>query len=162
MHELSSHPISPERSQKDWKYWFDGLMQDLRSNLRIPEEDRAMKEWEESYQTIFSSDKTTKAQVLRETSSKYLIERIIRYYLLQLRPDITKIRKLALQLTDAKIMAWAEIEDDDTETEDKLCKAEARTNARFSDHGFYLDSIIIEESDKLDIPSQYSVVIPNN
>lgn len=162
MEESQTFSISPEKGRKEWKYWFDGLVQNIRTHQMMLEEGVARKEVEELYDTMFKADELTRAQVLREKSSKYFIEQIVRYFLLQLRSSNANIKKLALHLTDAKIMAWAEIEDDDVETEDILCDAEAKINAKFSDYGFHLDSIILEESDNVDIPPQYSVVITNS
>ena len=60
-----------------------------------------------------------------------------------------------MDLSDASVLVWAEIADDDELMEDQLRLAQAKINAQYSQYGFYLSSTIVEESDCMPIPSHY-------
>lgn len=67
--------------------------------------------------------------------------------------------KLALGLSESKILVWSEIKDDDEETEDALLLIEAKINGKYRPFGFYVNSTIIEESDRISIPPHYQTII---
>ena len=68
--------------------------------------------------------------------------------------------KLAMELSDYKVLVWAEIKDDDEETEDALIMSEAKVNAGCFKYGFHISTTIVEEGDKLIIPAHYQKLYP--
>jgi hypothetical protein len=88
-----------------------------------------------------------------------LIKSLVLDYLTRLKTLDRHPEKLALGLSDSKIMIWAEIEDDDEELEDQLLILEAKMNAIYNENGFYVNSTILEKSDRLPVPSHYQTII---
>ncbi|MEJ0105202.1 MAG: hypothetical protein WDO19_22755 [Bacteroidota bacterium] len=89
----------------------------------------------------------------------YYIANIINDYLKELKSYNSNPLKLAMGLSDSKILVWSVIKDNDDDTEDALLLAEAKVNGKYHQHGFYLNSTIIEESDKLPTPPHYQSII---
>jgi hypothetical protein len=71
-------------------------------------------------------------------------------------------KKLGLELSNSKVLVWAEIYDNDDETEKALILAQAKVNARYSKFGFAISSTIVEECDQLAVPNHYHNVAINS
>ncbi len=69
------------------------------------------------------------------------------------------INKLAFSHTDSQVLVWAEvIEDKYDSTERALILSEAEANATFYPHGYAMSTTIVEDVDKLEVPSHYLLV----
>ncbi len=89
----------------------------------------------------------------------YFISNIIRDYLQELKNHDSKPIKLAMGLSDSKILVWSVINDNDEQTEDTLLLAEAKVNGKYQSKGFYINSTILERSDSLETPPHYQSII---
>lgn len=96
---------------------------------------------------------------IRESSSKFFIQSILKDYLQELKAHRRKPLKLAMALSDSKILVWAVINDNDEQTEDALLISEAKVNGKYYERGFYLNSTIVEKSDCLKTPPHYQTII---
>lgn len=95
---------------------------------------------------------------MRNISSQFFIEELVKEYIAELNTRNVATSQLAFDLSDAKVLVWAEISDFDEDSEDGLILAEAKTNARFSNFGFHISSTIIEKGDNLPVPPHYSSI----
>ncbi|MGM0581720.1 MAG: hypothetical protein ACQETL_13625 [Bacteroidota bacterium] len=95
---------------------------------------------------------------MRNKSSQYFIEKVVKEFLSELNSRNVTTNQLAFDLSDAKILVWAEIEDFDETSEDGLILSEAKVNSHFSDFGFHISSTIIEKSDNLPVPPHYASI----
>lgn len=135
-------PIHDDERKDEVNRWFDEFTSILRAD-----------------QLIFGDEKSL-VHKTREASSIYFIKKIIKDYLFELKEHYKRLPlKLALGLSDSKILVWSEIKDDDEATEDALLLAEAKVNGEYYPYGFYLTSTIIEKSDNLDIPPHYHKIL---
>lgn len=66
-----------------------------------------------------------------------------------------KPSKIALHLSNRKVLVWAIIPDEQEEIIDGLYKIEAKINFQYRQSGFSLSVTVVEESDGLNIPPQY-------
>ena len=139
--------------------WFDGFMAQLSADQLQLETNTATPEKEAFYNRLASGSGDKINQMSRVQSSMYFIENLVRTYLNELGSRKRFPLKLAMDLSDAKVLVWAEIKDDDETTEDAMRLAEAKVNAQFMSYGFHLSSTIIEQSDCLSIPSHYQSII---
>lgn len=95
----------------------------------------------------------------RIQSSLHFLGQLIIDYVNELKERQVEPRQLAMDMSDASVLVWAEINDDDEPTEDQLRLAQAKINARYNQYGFYLTSTIVEQSDCLPIPSHYQSIL---
>lgn len=149
-------------SSKDYqtmvKEWFDNVIEDINIDRMMMETGTAPQEKRKSYEDrMFGRLDNTYAD-LRKESSMYFLEKLLTEYLVSLGQSGSLPVELALNLSDAKILVWAKISDDDEAVEDALLLSEAKANSKFSNNGFYILTTIVEESDKLNIPPHYHSV----
>jgi hypothetical protein len=138
--------------------WFDDFMAQLAADQLQLETNTATPEKEAFYKQMASGNADETNQMSRAQSSMYFIKNLIIAYIKELHARKRMPAKLAMDLSDAKVLVWAEIKDDDEATEDAMRLAEAKINAQFMNYGFHLSSTIVEESDFLSVPSHYQVI----
>jgi hypothetical protein len=63
--------------------------------------------------------------------------------------------KIALHLSNHKVLVWVEIPDEQEDIIDSFYRIEAKINFKYRQSGFSLSTTVVEESDGLSIPSQY-------
>ncbi|MFZ6010345.1 MAG: hypothetical protein ACOYXT_08340 [Bacteroidota bacterium] len=95
---------------------------------------------------------------IRFEASQSLIEKLVKVFIAELGSAQSIPEKLAFALTPSTIRVWAEIKDDDEKIEDAILLAEAKVNAYARQFDFALDTMIVEKSDSLPIPSHYAEV----
>jgi hypothetical protein len=94
----------------------------------------------------------------RKNSSAFFIKNLIDSYFIELITRKKTPNRLALELSNSKILVWAEIMNDDEDTENALILAAAKVNNDFSKYGFHLSSTIVEKDDLMDVPAHYKEV----
>lgn len=140
------------------KEWFDKMVSELRVDELLIETDCLEKRKKDLYAAMIQGDEVFMHNYARKSGTAFFIQKIIESYFIALAGYKAKPRKLGLDLSASKILVWAEINNDDEETEDALILASARVNNDFSEYGFHLSSTIVEEDDKLNIPAHYKEV----
>ena len=96
--------------------------------------------------------------VSKKTSSAFFIKNLIDSYFIELGERRARPNRVALELSNSKVLVWAEIENDDELTEDALILSAAKVNYAFSTFGFHISSTIVEVADKLNVPKHYKEV----
>jgi hypothetical protein len=147
------------RNQLDLSYWFDNMIATLRADQIELESGIANKEKQELYRPLLSGDAFKMAENVRTESSKFFISEIVRDYFNELKIRKANPVSLALQLSESKILVWAIVHDDDEACEDQLFLAEAAVNSRFHQHGFYVSTTLVEESDSCKVPNHFALII---
>lgn len=137
--------------------WFEKMIDHIRTDYLLYSSGVATPETKKFYDQLISGNTAAVFRNSRETSSRFFITSILREYVSELGSTNNKPLKLAMALTDSKLLVWAEIKDDDEAMENALLLTEAKINARYFDKGFYLSSTIVEESDNLSTPPQQSM-----
>ncbi|MBN8823365.1 MULTISPECIES: hypothetical protein [unclassified Spirosoma] len=139
--------------------WFDGFMNHLRVDRMSLETNTATTEKQDFYHRMAAADATDLAFTSRIQSSRFFLGRLILDYVNELKQRQVEPCQLAMDFSDASVLVWAEIDDDDESMEDQLRLAQAKINAQYSQYGFYLSSTIVEKSDCLSIPSHYQSIL---
>lgn len=161
-----SKPInSPSEEHKNAQMdkFFSHLLDTVVDGIKIDHlmitENVAPPETKEFYEGLQSGDAIRTLGSVRKMSSEVFIKSIVKDYITELGSFQRKPLKLALALSDSKLLVWSEIKDNDEKTEDALLLAEAKVNAKYHKSGFYLNSTVIEKSDNLKIPPHYLTII---
>lgn len=152
------NPHIEDIQQQSTKDWFDSMIQNLRLDEALLNIDVLDKDKKEIYNAMITKDHDATNRFVRNASSKYFVEKMVKFYFKELASKKPRLVKLALELSNSKVLVWAEIKEDDEEAEDVLISVEAKTNANFSKEGFHISSTIVETEDLLQIPSHYSNV----
>ncbi|MBX2939901.1 MAG: hypothetical protein KF880_07465 [Ferruginibacter sp.] len=139
--------------------WFSGLIDQLKLDHFMLSSDIAPEDKKSFYHDIINGNYDGLMRNMRETSSMYFISEILKDYVNILKGRSVNPLKLAIGLSNSKILIWAETENDDEKTEDALLLAEAFVNSKYAINGFYINSTIIEKSDNLPIPPHYQTLI---
>lgn len=154
--------IDPPHSN-NVKKWFDDTIANLRYDQTLLENDIIEKDKKKFYELLMSNNQEVMNSLARQSSSVFFISGLLDFYLKELLKAQSKPKKLAFELSDSKILVWAEIFQNDEVMENSLILSEAKTNAHFSQFGFHISSTIVEDSDCLPIPLHYKdVPIINN
>jgi hypothetical protein len=153
--------LAPVETQLDdkVKIWFEGFMHILRTDYVMMEQNVATPQKAAFYNLLANGDANDINFVSRQQSSVHFLQRLVVAYLDELQRRHALPSKLAMGLSNAKILVWAEIGDDDEALEDQLRLAEAKVNAQFDEFGFHLTSTIVEQSDDVAIPSHYQPIL---
>lgn len=149
---------TPTETSNLFEGWFDEFVASIRADQIQLETFIATKEKKEFYDLMISGSQNEIMHLARNASSIQFIKNIIFEYIHELNVRQCKPTKLAFNLSDAKVLVWAEIEDNDENTEDNLLLAEAKVNADYYKFGFHISSTILENSDHYPVPSQYKPV----
>jgi hypothetical protein len=141
------------------KAWFEEFIAEINVDFLALETNVATTSKKEFYSKLANSNTNEIALMSRVQSSTHFIKELIFDYTQTLKLSMLSLRSLAMDLSDAKVLVWTEIEDDDESTENALRLLEAKVNANFYQYGFHISSTIVEKSDCLPIPSHYQTLI---
>jgi hypothetical protein len=158
---MTSTPLSTAQETNDKiKSWFEQMITELHLDKLLMENGIAPEETKEMYEKLILGGEADIYSNVRASSSIYFIKSLVSDYLVELVERKIQPRKLALELSDAKVLVWAEIEERDEVAEDMLLLAEAKVNAKYDQYGFHISSTVVESCDNLAVPSHYLTVIP--
>lgn len=142
----------PETKINDW---FSEMIAALSADQLMMETNTAPERKREMYNVIINGTEADLHGFSRMSSSVFFIRRLIQSYLNNLNQRETNINKLAFDMSDAKILVWAEVSDDDDKSTSDLILAEAKVNAEFSKYGFHISTTVVEVCDNVEIPLHY-------
>lgn len=138
--------------------WFDEMVSGLRVDQLLMETDSLEKHKADVYKAMMNNDYNNVHDYARNTSSMYFIKNLVDTYFISLAEYKCIPKKLGLELSNSKVLVWAEVSNDDDKTENALILSAAKTNQEFSKYGFHISSTIVEEDDNLELPSHYKEV----
>lgn len=153
--DKSSRVDNPSVDARDW---FSGLISSIKIDDIMHETDTMDISKRQMYNAMISGDHDNVHSYARQSTTKYFIKNLVDRYFVELSNRKRTPKRLALDLSDSKILVWAEIENDDEETENALILSAAKVNSQFSQHGFHLSSTIVEVEDNLNVPAHYQEV----
>ncbi len=143
----------------DTNQWFNDMVSNLKVDQLLLESDVLEKHKKEVYEAMISGNDDFMHNYARKTSSAFFIKNLIDSYFIELIERKAIPNRLALELSNSKVLVWAEIDNDDETTESALILTAAKVNNEFSKYGFHISSTIVEEDDKLNIPNHYKEVL---
>lgn len=135
--------------------WFDELIAAIRTHQLQLETNTATDDIKSAYHTLMNGSSEDLAMLNKISANRHFIKGMILKYIALLQ-SVNPL-KLAFDMDDSEVLVWAEIKDDDEQTEDLLLMAEAEVNAIYHQFGYDLTSTIVEQRDNLPIPNHYAV-----
>jgi hypothetical protein len=151
--------INHIENQPESNQWFDDMISNLRVDQLLLQSDVLAKHKKVVYEAMIDGDQDFMHNYARKTSSAFFIKNLINSYFIQLGERKARPNRVALELSDSKVLVWAEIENDDELTEDALILSAAKVNYEFSKFGFHISSTIVEVDDMLNVPKHYKEVL---
>lgn len=139
--------------------WFSTIIDHIKVDHLLMSTGTAPVEKKEFYNDLINGEMASLMGKTRDNSTQFFITQILRDYINELRTLNKLPLKLAMGLSDSKLLVWSEINDNDEATEDALLIAEAKVNGKYIKNGFFINSTIIEKSDNLPIPPHYQPLI---
>jgi hypothetical protein len=94
-------------------------------------------------------------QNIRRDATQVLIKNVILKFLQEVLERNALPDTLAFSLTPAAILVWAEIDDDNEVLEDNILLAETKTNAYANQFDMSIETLVVEKSDLLQVPTHY-------
>lgn len=158
---MQTESINKEFSTIDAaKQWFDGMVVNLSLDEQLHKNDILDNNKKEFYDNMISGDQIKIHDYALNAASQYFIGNLLNDYIQELAGRFKKLpKKLGLELSHGKILVWAEIINNDDETENALILAQAKVNSKYEKHGFHISSTIVEEIDNLELPKHYTQVV---
>lgn len=142
-------------SVKDISGWFENLINDIQVDKLQMELGIADAQKSALYESFIKDDQNEILKSMRNQANEYFIEGIVRTFIAELANRKAFPLKLAFSLSPSTILAWAEIKENDETTEDQILLAEAKVNSIARNYSFNLDTMIIEDADRLPLPPHY-------
>ncbi len=146
-------------NQTDTNQWFEDMVSNLKIDQLLMQADLLEKQKKEVYEALISGDQEFMHNYARKSSSAFFIKNLIDSYFIELIERKALPKRLAFELSNAKVLVWAEINNEDERTEDGLILSAAKVNNEFSKYGFHISSTIVEKDDNLEIPNHYTEVV---
>jgi hypothetical protein len=145
-------------NQPETNRWFDEMVSNLRVDQLLLQADVLERQKKEVYEAMIMGNQDFIHKYARKTSSAFFIKNLIDSYFIELGERKARPNRIALELSNSKVLVWAEIENDDELTEDVLILSAAKVNYDFSTFGFHISSTIVEVDDKMNVPKHYKEV----
>lgn len=141
--------------------WFDEFVGSIRLDEQLLKNDLMEPQKKQMYNKLLEGNIEALSVDARNMSTQYFIGSLLGEYVKELSSLKHNPKKLGLELSNSKVLVWAEIYDNDDETEKALILAQAKVNAQYTKFGFAISSTIVEECDQLAVPNHYhNVPIP--
>ncbi len=110
----------------------------------------------DTYLKLASGEVEKVLEINKDAYLKYLFTNLAKDYIDGLKSMSDKPLKLAINFNNSEMLIWVEIKDDNEKLEDDFLLLQARLNAKYSSKGANVKTTIVEKSDYLAIPPQYS------
>lgn len=150
-----SDKSSASTSKLDSKAWFDEFVHSIRTDELTLEAGVASSDKVRAYDLLMKNDIDGIMADSYNATAKYHIKKLVLEFLDQLEKRAHFPKKLAMVLSNAKVLVWAQIKEDDEATERALYGAEGFSNAKLADLGFHISITVVEDCDDLPIPNHY-------
>lgn len=142
--------------------WFDKLLETINNEVRFDqftlEENIASNSKQKFYSNLMSGNVDELLTNTRKETSKVLIQKMLLEFLSEINRRKISLSKLAFDLSDSKILVWAEVAEDDRKSMNEIFLAEAAVNHTYYEKGFHVSSTVVEDEDKIEVPPHYKTL----
>ena len=140
--------------------WFNDMVAHLREEQAKMNDKTMPKATESMYKTFMVGNPNEIAHQGRKLFQAHFVPTILANYVANIQRNLPE--QMAFAFNDNEILVWAELKDDDWDTEQALILAAAKTNAEFHKYGYDINTTFVEECDKLSIPNHYQPFVVKN
>jgi hypothetical protein len=146
--------VADTQVQADRDKWFHEFISSIQADKFMLDADIASKQVMDTYDMFMRGNQDEIALASHNSSKIYFIKQLLLSYLKKVIGEKLPV-KMAFDMDNCEILVWAQIKDDDTETEDRLVMIEAEINGVYHSIGYDLTTTIVENRDNLNIPNHY-------
>ena len=111
MSEIAENSAIQQPSKQD--QWFESLINSIKVDQLQIQTNTATEEKSRMYTNFIEGKHSEMFSDMRNISSQYFIEELVKEYISELTIRNVSTSQLAFDLSDAKVLVWAEIEDFD-------------------------------------------------
>jgi len=151
--------ISEDKHEEWFSFFINRINESIHKDKTNLEQGTASKETIAFYKSLQDGNHIKGMSYARRSISQNLIMEMVLAYVNHINEKQIALKKLALDISDNKVLAWAEIAENDEKSEMALIRIESMVNGKFAiDTGIHLDSIIVEDCDNLPVPAHYKII----
>lgn len=137
--------------------WFDGIVARTRELQAMFAANTIPNDVKKVINTFIVGDGNQIAFQGKVMSQQHFVQHIISDYVQLIQEN--KPIQMAFSFTDNEVLVWAEIKDNDWDTEKALILAAAKINFKYHNYGYDMTTVLVEECDELPIPNHYKPFI---
>jgi hypothetical protein len=138
--------------------WFGAMVHQLRTHEMQLKTGTASDELSNFYEALINGEEIKVLNETRQGSTKFFVKKVVEMYIKELSLREVKIQKLAFFTSDERVLVWLQLEENDEGSENSAILAQSKVNSSFQEHGFHIESMIVEDSDNLEIPKHYDTL----
>lgn len=143
----------------EYTAWFNDFIGELRVHELTLVTGTADQDRVDFYDAVLSADFDKLSTMSRDMFVTHFVKKMTLEYFYDLKRREAKLQTLSMQISGNCIHIWAEISDDDVNTEKALILAEAKLNSTYYQKtGIYFDTMIVEMSDRFKMPQHFTSV----
>jgi hypothetical protein len=133
--------------------WFNDIVAKLREHQVQLRDKTLSKDIELFYNTFLVGNQNEIASLNKKLSQQHFVYQIITKYVSLIGEIMPE--QLAFSFNDSEILVWAELKNDDWNSEKALIMSAAAINSEYHRLGYDITTTFVEERDGLDIPQHY-------
>lgn len=133
----------------------------LKSHKLLLETETMNSDMKKFYDQVSNGDIENLLKANIEQYRKLVFLRLITDYFKKLSP-LENLVHLGININDTKLLVWAEIDENDEESENKLIDLQAHLNYLYKDSGVLVSTTIVENTDYLTMPPHYEELLNNS
>lgn len=133
--------------------WFNGIIAKLREDQSMINDNSAPDDVKKLYNTFLAGTTDEIIHQGKRMSHSYFVTNIVAKFVQLIQEFMPE--QLAFAYSDSEVLVWAELKNDDWDTERKLILAAAKVNAEYHKFGYDITNVFVEECDNLSIPNHY-------
>ena len=137
--------------------WFDDIVAKIRADQLAYGAGVISPDEAKMYDNLINGEVKPLIDNALAVAKMYYVKRMLFEYV-KVLGGFKSFNKLAVSFHDSGLLVWAEIPDGREDVEDQLIMAEAEVNSKYHQYGFNINTIYVEESDRLPIPSHYQLL----
>jgi CDP-diacylglycerol pyrophosphatase len=139
--------------------WFDNHISQLRVDQLKLDTNMADSKVKKAYNALMSDDFFKSAKFASDTIHQHIAKSIVGDFIYELFVSRkANIVNIAFDLSGHEVLVWAVVKDDDDDAETALYLSESITNAKYEKLNYNMSVTALEESDNIEIPTQYSLL----
>jgi hypothetical protein len=136
--------------------WLESVMHDMQVEKLKHESNVLDEKIKNLYSELASGELKTITSIMQSQANDYYRKNITIGFLDKVLNNSTiDLTKLGVNYSQNSVLIWAEINDNDTNSERELILLKAELNAKYSSLGYRTSITIVENSDNLSIPTNY-------
>lgn len=148
-------PVTLTLEEQRREKFFESIHNTLNADQLMLDTGTAPEYVRKMYEVLMQNDHVAMAAQMKDTANWMLTKMAILQFLQHILKSSHRPKHLAFNDSNATLLVWAVIGDNDEEAEDALFIAEAKVNNQLYASGYKVSATVVEERDRLPVPAHY-------